>query len=143
MSYKKLEVWQLARELSIEIHEMTLHLPKFEMFEEGQQIRRSVKTTRSALVEGYGRRIYKADYIKFIVYALSSNDDTIDHLETLFETKSLADEAQYQALHNKLEILGRKLNNFLQAIQEHHSKPYQRGEVHESDAEPGTLESSI
>ncbi len=25
MSYKKLEIWQLARELSIEIHKMTLH----------------------------------------------------------------------------------------------------------------------
>jgi hypothetical protein len=30
MSYKKLEIWQLARELSIEIHKMTFILPKFE-----------------------------------------------------------------------------------------------------------------
>jgi len=31
MSYKKLEIWQLARELVIDIHKMTLHkLPKFE-----------------------------------------------------------------------------------------------------------------
>jgi hypothetical protein len=35
ISYKKLEVWQLARELVINIHQMTLHdLPKYEMFEE-------------------------------------------------------------------------------------------------------------
>ncbi len=56
MSYKKLEIWQLARELSIEIHKMTLALPKFEQFEEAQQIRRSAKTVRSCIVEGYGQK---------------------------------------------------------------------------------------
>ena len=87
MSYKKLEIWQLARELTIEIHKISLALPKFEQFEEGQQIRRSIKTVRSCIVEGYGRRRYKADFIKFLIYSLSSNDETIDHLETLFETE--------------------------------------------------------
>ena len=44
MSYKKLEIWQLARELVIDIHKMTLQqLPKFEMYEEGNQIRKSSK----------------------------------------------------------------------------------------------------
>ena len=48
MSYKKLEVWQLPRTLVIDIHKMTLtKLPKFEMFEEGSQIRRSVKSVKS------------------------------------------------------------------------------------------------
>ena len=81
MSYKKLEVWQLARDLVIEIHKMTLSLPKFEMFEEGSQIRRSSKSVRSNIVEGYGRRNYKNDYLRFIPYALASNDETIDHLK--------------------------------------------------------------
>ena len=47
MSYKKLEIWQLARESTIAIHRMTLDaLPKFEMYEEGSQIRRSSKDPR-------------------------------------------------------------------------------------------------
>ena len=117
MSYKLLEIWQLARIQSIEIHAMTMSLPKFEQFEEGLQIRRSCKSTRSNIVEGYGRRIYKADYIKFIIYALSSNDETIDHLETLYETHSLSDQVLYESLHKKAELLGKKLNNFLQALQ--------------------------
>jgi hypothetical protein len=42
MSYKNLEIWQLAKDLVIEIHKMTLNnLPQFEMFEEGRQIRKS------------------------------------------------------------------------------------------------------
>ena len=56
MSYKKLEIWQLARETVIAIHKMSLSLPKFEQFEEAQQIRRSSKTVKSCIVEGYGRR---------------------------------------------------------------------------------------
>jgi four helix bundle protein len=47
-SYKKLDVWQLARELVIEIHEMTIKkLPKYELYEEGSQIRRSIKSVNS------------------------------------------------------------------------------------------------
>jgi len=51
LSYKKLEIWQIARELVIDIHNMTLNkLPKFEMFEEGAQIRKSSKSVKSTIV---------------------------------------------------------------------------------------------
>ncbi len=60
MSYKKLEIWQIAREVEIDVHKMSISkLPKFEMFEEGNQIRRSNKSVKSNIVEGYGRRRYK------------------------------------------------------------------------------------
>jgi len=90
MSYRNLEIWQLARNLVIDIHKMTLNeLPKFEMYEEGSQIRRSIKSVKSTIVEGYGRRRYKQDYLRFITYALASNDETIDHLKPLLEMESL------------------------------------------------------
>jgi len=121
MSYKNLEIWQLARGLVIDIHKMTLEkLPKLEMYEEGQQIRKSIKTVKSTIVEGYGRRRYKQEFIKFLIYALSSNDETIDHLETLFETESLKDEELYADLHNRLELLGKKLNLFTQSVERGH-----------------------
>ena len=124
MSYQKLRIWQEARELTTEVHNMTLKLPKFEQFEEAQQIRRSIKSVRSNIVEGYGRRFYKGDYIKFIIYALASNDETIDHLDILFETKSLNDEKYYEELRKKLETLGKKINTFLQAVEHEHSRPF-------------------
>lgn len=118
MSYKKLEIWQLSRELAIDIHKMSLgSLPKFEMYETGSQIRRSSKSIRSNIVEGYGRRRYKNEFIKFIIYALASTDETIDHLETLFETGSLADKELYQDLNQRLNTLGKMINNFLKAVQ--------------------------
>lgn len=117
MSYKSLEIWKLADELVVEIHEMTLtRLPKFEMFETGSQIRRSSKSTKSTIVEGYGRKKYKAEFLKFLVYALASNDETIDHLETLFKTKSLNDELLFKTLHEKLQLLGKKINLFIKGV---------------------------
>lgn len=120
MSYRNLEIWQLARELVIEIHKMTLTLPKFEMYEEGSQIRRSSKSVKSTIVEGYGRRNYKSDYERYITISLASNDETIDHLENLFETGSLTDENLYNELHSKIEKLGKKINRFLQSVQNDH-----------------------
>jgi len=113
----------LAREVVLEVHEMSLKLPKFEMFEEGQQIKRSSKTTKSTIVEGYGRKRYKQDWIKFLVYALSSNDETLDHIENLWETKSLTDELLYNNLRDKIDRLGRMLNGFLKTVEEQHQSP--------------------
>jgi four helix bundle protein len=121
MSYKNLEIWRLAREVVIEIHKMTLkNLPKFEMFEESSQIRKSSKSIKSTIVEGYGRRRYKQEFIRFLNYAIASNDETIDHLETLFETGSLVDKEIYNSIHDKLEILGKKLNLFIQSVEKGH-----------------------
>ncbi len=122
MSYRKLEIWQQARDLSVDIHKMTMHLPKFEMYEEGGQIRRSMKSVRSNIVEGYGRRWYKKDYTRFVIYALSSNDETVDHLETLFETGTLKDKVLYENLHERVQKLGIKINNFLQVIEKDNKK---------------------
>jgi len=121
ISYKKLKIWQLARELVIDIHKMTLHkLPKHEMFEEGGQIRKSIKSVKSTIVEGYGRRRYKQEFIRFLIYAIASNDETIDHLETLFDTESLTDKKLYETIHDKLEILGKRLNLFIQSVERGH-----------------------
>lgn len=121
MSYKNLEIWMLAREIVIDIHKMTLtELPKFEIYEQGNQIRRSSKSVKATIVEGYGRRTYKQEFLKFLIYALASNDETLDHLETLWETESLKNEELYKKLHEKVDKLGRKLNLFIKAVEENH-----------------------
>jgi four helix bundle protein len=118
MSYKNQEIWQMAQKLVVDLHKMSLtELPKFEMYEEGSQIRRSSKSTKSNIVEGYGRRRYKNEYVRFLIFALSSNDESTDHLETLFETESLKNTELYKDLHDRLELLGKKLNNFIMAVE--------------------------
>jgi four helix bundle protein len=121
MSYKKLVIWQEARQMVLDIHKMTLNkLPQFELYEEGSQIRRSIKSVKSNIVEGYGRRRYKQDFVRFLTYALASCNETTDHLETLYETESLKDQALYQDLHKHLQTLGKKINNFIQSVEKGH-----------------------
>ncbi len=122
MSYKKLEIWGLARELVIEVHKMTFLLPKFEQFEEAQQIRRSMKSVKSNIVEGYGCRRYKQEFIRFLIFSISSLDETIDHLETLFETESLKDRTIFESLHVKMILLSKKMISFLKSVEEHHNE---------------------
>lgn len=80
-SYRDLEVFKEAKRLGIEIHKMSMTLPKFEMYEEGSQVRRSANAVASLIVEGYGRRRYKQDFIKYLIYSQSECDETILHLD--------------------------------------------------------------
>jgi four helix bundle protein len=118
MSYINLEIYKIAHQLVIEIHQMTIEdLPKFEMYEEGSQIRRSSKSVTSNIVEGYGRKRYRYEYIKFLTYALASNDETQNHLRILFTTESLKDKNKYQYLSKKIDLLGRKINLYRKSVE--------------------------
>ena len=85
-SYRELEIYQLSYELAMQIHRMSLKLPKYELYEEGSQIRRSSKGICSCIVEGYGRKKYKNDFVKFLVYAQASCDETEVHLSFIHES---------------------------------------------------------
>src|SRR6476620_561322 len=102
-SYRDLEIYKISKDLAIRIHAITLTLPKFEMYEEGSQIRRSSKAVTTAIVEGYGRRIYKKDFIKFLVISITECDETIVHLDFLFKTGSLKNESLYNEFHTSYD----------------------------------------
>ena len=78
------------------------------------------KSVKSNIVEGYGRRRYAQEYIRYLIFAQASSDETIDHLETLYETGSLKDEALYKKFHARIDTLGRKINAFIQAVEKNH-----------------------
>jgi four helix bundle protein len=119
-SYKDLEIYKMAHKLAVEIHEMILKLPRFEMYEEGSQIRRSSKSIKSNIVEGFGRRRYKQEFIKFLTYALASCGETMDHLDTLYATKSLTDEKKYRYFCEEYDHLGRMITNFTKSVSSRH-----------------------
>jgi four helix bundle protein len=116
-SYRNLDIYKKAHKLAIEIHEMSLKLPKFEMYEEGSQTRRPSKSIKSNIVEGFGRRRYKAEFIKSLTYSLASCDETIDHLDTLLETKSLKDRDKYDYFYEEYDHLGRMITNFIRSVE--------------------------
>ncbi|MBU2102765.1 MAG: four helix bundle protein, partial [Candidatus Omnitrophica bacterium] len=104
-------------QLAVEIHKMTLErLPKFEMFEEGGQIRRSSKSIPATIVEGFGRKQYQQEFIKFLTYAIASLDETKEHLELLHDSGSLVDKNLSQSLLTRYEELGKKIYRFRETV---------------------------
>jgi len=119
-SYRDLDIYKRACKLAKEIHEMSLGLPNFEMYEEGGQIRKSSKSIRSTIVEGFGRRRYKQEFIKFLTYALASCDETADHLDALYATNSLKDKEKYEYFCEEYDHLGKMINNFIKSVDINH-----------------------
>jgi four helix bundle protein len=115
-SYKELEIYQLSYELAVKVHKFTLSLPKYEQYEEGRQVRKSSKGITSCIVEGYGRRKYKADFIKFLIYSHASCDETIVHLNFIKDTHKV-DNKEINIFLEKYDELGRKINKFIQYVE--------------------------
>ena len=114
-SYRDLEIYQLAYKLAIEVHEMSMQLPKYELYEQGSQIRRSSKSIKDNIAEGFGRRRYKVEFIRFLIFAHSSCDETISQLNMIsdihFPEKPLSD------LMTSYEQLSKQINKFIQYVE--------------------------
>ncbi len=114
-SYKDLDVYKLAYNLAIEIHHMTMTLPNYELYEQGSQVRRSSKSIKDNIAEGYGRRRDKAEFIRFLIFAHSSCDEAISQLNMISEIH-FQDNPLIELINNYDE-LGAKLNKFIQYVE--------------------------
>ncbi|KFF22442.1 four helix bundle protein [Chryseobacterium sp. JM1] len=116
MSYLKLDIYTIAFDLFIETHQLSLKLPKYELYELGSQLRRSADSVVTNIAEGYGRKSYKGDFIRFLIYSQASCDETVSHLSKIIRLypdliPDLKDKTeQYQ-------LLGGKINNFIKYVQ--------------------------
>lgn len=112
-SYKDLEIYELAYKLALDVHEISLRLPQYELYEEGSQARRSSKGVASCIAEGYGRRRYKAEFIRFLIYAQASCDETSVHLNFLKDTHAFN---AIGGLLDRYHELGGKIGKFIQYV---------------------------
>jgi four helix bundle protein len=132
MSYRDLEIYRESKRLAVLVHGMSLLFPKFEMYEEGGQVRRSSKSVTSMIVEGCGRRRYKADYIKYLVFSQSECDETIVHLDFVFECGSYTN-GEIVTLRNDYDVLSKKINKYIQWVEKNFDPNRGSGEA-ESEA---------
>jgi four helix bundle protein len=65
---------------------------------------------RSNIVEGYGRREYKAEFIRFLIFADASLLETESHLEMI---KELYTSSRCDDLLEEYHTLGKKLSSFI------------------------------
>lgn len=115
-NYKDLDIFKLAFDLFIKSHQFSMKLPKYEIYELGSQLRCSADSVVTNIAEGYGRRRYKNDFIKFLIHSHASNDETIVHLlkiQTLYSELSV----EARDLQNNYELLGGKINNLITFVE--------------------------
>jgi four helix bundle protein len=137
-SYRDLDIYKESKRLAIEVHVLSLTLPRFELYEEGSQIRRSSKAVTSMIVEGYGRKRYKADFTKYLVYAQAECDETIVHLDFIVETKSLPASEQISELRSDYDSLSKQINKFIQWVDKNYSAKDNNSVKDNNDSKPAT-----
>ena len=115
-SHEDLDIYKISLVLFYKIHKASLQLLKYELYELGSQIRRSADSVNSNMVEGYGRKRYKADFIKFLVYSHSSCLETKAHLLKIkhIYIGLLPDVDQFIADY---DVLGAKIYTFIQYVE--------------------------
>ena len=114
MELGKLEIYQLALKLSSNIWSIYEKLPKQLQFNIGDQALRSVDSIGANITEGYGRYHYK-DSIKFYYNARGSLWESKHWLFLLYK-RGLMNKLLYDNMMSDINILGKKLNNFIESI---------------------------
>ena len=84
-SFRHLDIYKRAYSLAIKAHHLSLELPNFEIYEQGIQLRRSTKRIKDTIAEGFGRRKYKGEFIRFLIFAHSSCDESLAQLDMINE----------------------------------------------------------
>ena len=90
-------------------------LPNPDKYETGSQIRRSSQSVKDAIVEGYGRRRYKADFLKFLIYSHASLLEASSQSEFLNE---IYPDSGWNQIVTELDQLGIKIYRFISYVEE-------------------------
>ena len=75
-SVEDLEVFRRAYRLSLELHRISLGLPRIEQFALADQLRRASKSICANLTEGFAKQSHSAaEYRRYLVTAMGSSDE--------------------------------------------------------------------
>jgi len=74
-----LEVWKVAHQLTIQVYKISGTFPKTEQFGLTSQVRRSVSSVPTNIIEGQARQ-YKKEFIQFLYISKGSVAETNYHL---------------------------------------------------------------
>jgi four helix bundle protein len=114
-SFEDLEIYQMAFDLALQLHKATLKLPRFELHEQGGQSRRSSKGIKDTIAEGFGRRRYKPEFIRYLTFAHASCDEVRSQLKMMIILYPEIEE--FPGLLDSYGILGKKINKFIQYVE--------------------------
>jgi len=91
MQVEDLEVYQKLFKLALEIHELTMTFPKFELYELGSQLRRVSNSAPANLAEGFGSK-HTNIYLESISRAQGEIRETKHHLKIAYKKQYITKE---------------------------------------------------
>ena len=106
-----LEIYRISLELSEMGWDIFQSLPRQFQYDIGSQFLRAVDSIGANIAEGYGRYHYK-DSMKFYYNARGSLWE-VKHWLLLLNKRDFIGENIFRDFLKKIEILGKKLNNFI------------------------------
>ncbi len=106
-----LEVYKIALELSSKAWLIFQKISKNLQFSIGNQFLNSTDSIGANIAEGFGRFHYK-DSLKFYYNARGSLFETKHWIE-LLRNRSIIEQNEYEEFKKEIDILGIKLNNFI------------------------------
>jgi four helix bundle protein len=115
--YSKLEVWQVAHKLTLEIYKKTCSLPKEENFGLKSQIRRAAISVPANIAEGSGRKS-NMDFRKYLIIALGSASET-EYYIRLCKDLGYIDNSESDELMTKYIVLKKQLQAFINRLSEY------------------------
>ena len=112
--FKKLNVWQKAVEVALDVHDLTKNFPKDDLFILSSQIKRAEDSVSLNIAEGFNGQS-NADFNRFIGYSLRL---TIEVAGCLFLAKkrNLPDETEFTKLYKQYEEVPAKLTPLRKSI---------------------------
>ncbi len=110
--FSELEVYKLAKELSIEIFENTRNFPKEEMYSLTDQIRRSSRSVGAQIAEAWGKRKYEKHFISKLTDADSEQLETQHWIDTATNCSYISTEKSKYLLA-KCSSIGKMLNSMI------------------------------
>jgi four helix bundle protein len=117
-SYRDLEIYQMSYDLAVKIYRASLKLPQYELYEGGSQVRRSSKGVPGCIVEGYGRRRYKGEFVRYLIFAHASCDESIFHLNMVKDPHEDM-ESLFEPFIKPYEDLSTKVHKFIEYVDKH------------------------
>src|SRR3989338_4387282 len=109
-SFRKLEIWQEANNLALEVYRVTKKFPSDERFSLIDQVRRSGASVSANIAESCGRYSVK-DRVNLLIIARGSIYETRSFL-SLSLGLTYINEDEFEIMDNRYELLLRRLNSF-------------------------------
>ena len=111
-SFRDLEVYKLARQLSLEIFQTSKKFPKEERYSLTDQIRRSSRSVGAQIAEAWAKRRYKKHFISKLTDSDGEQQEIQHWIETTFDCGYLTDKCSKDWLERYASV-GRMLNSMI------------------------------